>query len=106
MANNKAVAKNKDTKDIDENKVLAALSYAWILCLVPLLGKRDSKFCQFHAKQGLFLTIASLFFWFPFFGQILALVVIVISVMGIVKALNGEWWEIPYIFDLSKKVNL
>src|SRR3989339_630004 len=42
-------------QDVEENKTVAALSYAWILCLVPLLGKRNSKFAQFHAKQGLVL---------------------------------------------------
>ena len=99
-----------DPKDIEENKAIAALSYAWILCLVPLLGKKDSKFAQFHAKQGLVLFIAelagSLFFWFPLFGQILALAFVVVSVLGIIKVLNGEWWKIPYVYDWSKKFNL
>jgi uncharacterized membrane protein len=97
-------------KDVEENKVMAALSYAWILCLVPLLGKKDSKYAQFHAKQGLVLFIielaASLFLWFPFFGQLLMLALVVVSVIGIIKALNGEWWKIPYIYDWSKKINI
>ena len=41
--------------DVEANKTVAALSYISILFLVPLLGKRDSKFAQFHAKQGLIL---------------------------------------------------
>lgn len=97
-------------KDVEENKAVAALSYAWILCLVPLLGKRDSKFAQFHAKQGLVLFVvelaAGLVVWFPFFGQLLMLGLIVVSVMGIVKTVNGEWWKIPYIYEWSKKFNL
>lgn len=92
--------------DVEANKTAAALSYLWILFLVPLLGKRDSEFAQFHAKQGLVLFLLSFLTWFPFIGWILALVLIVISVMGIVKTLNGEWWEIPYIYDWSKKINL
>jgi len=98
------------TERIDQDKVMAALSYAWILCLVPLLGRRESKFAQFHAKQGFVLFIAeligSLVFWFPVFGQLLMLGFVVISVMGIVKALNGEWWKIPFIYEWSKKINL
>ena len=97
-------------KDIEENKVIAALSYAWILFLVPLLGKRKSKFAQFHAKQGLVVfileLIGSLLIWFPVFGQLLMLAFVVISVIGIIKALNGEWWKIPYIYTWSKKINL
>ncbi len=97
-------------QDVEANKTVAALSYFWILCLVPLLGKKDSKFAQFHAKQGLVLfiieVIGGLVFWFPLFGQLLMLALVVISVMGIVKALNGEWWEIPFIYEWSKKINL
>ena len=97
-------------KDIEANKTLAALSYVWILCLVPLLGKRNSKFAQFHAKQGLVLfvieIIAGLIFWFPIFGQLLMLAIAVVAVMGIIKTLNGEWWEIPYIYEWSQKINL
>ncbi|MBA3047468.1 hypothetical protein KKC83_01740 [Patescibacteria group bacterium] len=95
---------------MEANKTLAALSYAWILCLVPLLGRRDSKFAQFHAKQGLVLfiieIIAGLIFWVPLFGQLLMLAIAVVAVMGIIKALNGEWWKIPYIYEWSKKINL
>jgi len=97
-------------KDIEKNKAIAALSYAWILCLVPLLGKRDSKFAQFHAKQGLVLfiieIIGSLLMWFPIFGQLLMLLLVVVSVMGIIKTLNGEWWKVPYVYSWSKKINL
>ncbi len=116
MANEKMTGENMENKktsndaDVEQNKAIAALSYVWILFLIPLLGKRDSEFAQFHAKQGLILFIieivASLFFWFPFFGQLLMLALVVISIIGIVKTLNGEWWKIPYLYDWSKKINL
>jgi len=97
-------------KDVEENKMVAALSYLWILCLVPLLSKKDSKFAQFHAKQGLILFIVELFaglvIWFPFFGQLFALVLLIVSIIGIIKAYNGEWWKVPFVYDLSKKINL
>jgi len=96
--------------DVETNKNIAALSYIWILCLVPLLGKKNSEFAQFHAKQGLILfiieLIAGLFIWFPFFGQLLMLLLIVISVIGIIKTYNGEWWKIPFVYEWSKKINL
>lgn len=98
--------KSSKEADVDLNKGVAALSYVWILCLVPLFLKRDSEFAQFHAKQGLLLFGLSLVCWFPFFGWILGLVVFIISVLGVIKTLNGEWWEIPYIHNWSKKINL
>ena len=110
LKNEKKNPDNQKDKDIEKNKNIAALSYIWILCLVPLLGKKNSKFAQFHAKQGLILFIieiaAGLVFWFPIFGQLLILALLVVSVMGIIKVLNGEWWKIPYIYDWSKKINL
>ena len=102
--------KTSNDLDVEINKNVAAMSYLWILCLVPLLGKRNSKFAQFHAKQGLVLfgieLIASLFIWFPVLGQLFMLALIVISAMGIVKTLNGESWEIPFIYNWSKKIKL
>ena len=109
MTDKKTTPASKDP-DVEANKTIAALSYVWILCLVPLLGERNSKFAQFHAKQGLVLfiieIIGSLVFWFPFFGQLLMLAIAVVAVMGIIKALNGEWWKIPHIYEWSKKINL
>ena len=40
------------------------------------------------------------------FHFLLMLALIVISVMGIIKTYNGEWWKIPFIYEWSKKINL
>lgn len=104
--------KTKVSKDLDVevNKNMAIMSYVWVLCLVPLLGKRDSEYVQFHAKQGFVLFVIELFaglmVWFPVFGQLFMLSLFVVSVMGVVKVLNGEWWKIPFVYDLSKKIKL
>jgi uncharacterized membrane protein len=100
------VKNEANSKDIELNKNVAALSYLWILFLIPLLSKKDSKFCQFHAKQGLILFILSLLTWFPVLGWLLFLVLVVVSVFAILKVLNGEWYKIPYVYDWSKKFNL
>ena len=109
MPEEKKQVVNKD-KDIEENKTVAALSYIWVLCLVPLLTKKKSKFAQFHAKQGLILFIAEIvgifIFWIPVIGWALGIALLVVSIMGVLKTLNGEWWKIPYVYDWSKKFNL
>ena len=77
-----------------ENRILAALSYVWIGCLIPLLLNRQDPYVGWHAKQGLILFIAEtlgmLVYWFPLFGQLLLLAFIVVSVVGILQALKGE----------------
>lgn len=99
-----------DKKDIDDNKVLAALSYVGILCLVPLLAKKDSKFCQEHAKQGLILFIvwivASFIIWFPLIGWLIGLALLIIDLMAFIKCLQGEFWEIPVVGKLRNSFNL
>lgn len=99
-----------DKKDVDENKIIAALSYVGVLFLIPLLAKRESKFCQEHAKQGLVLFIAwivgSFVFWFPIIGWFLLLVMFVLDLMAFIKCLSGEFWEVPVLGPFRKKFNL
>ena len=101
-------------KDIEDNRTVASLSYIFILCLVPLLLKRDSAFAQFHAKQGLTITVAWFAFWvigiIPLLGWLIgffgSLALLIVSIVGIMKTLNGEAWKIPYVYEYSKKWNL
>lgn len=89
-----------------ENKLLAAISYLWIVSIIMLLIKKDSKFVQFHAKQGLVLFIASIILWFiPIIGWILNLLVVVAVVVGFIKALSGEYYKMPAVSILAEKIN-
>jgi uncharacterized membrane protein len=98
-----------DSKDVEENKLIAALGYVGILCLIPLLAKKDSKFAQEHGKQGLVMlivwVIGSFVFWFPIIGWLMALAVLVINIIAFVKALMGEFWEVPVVGQYRSKFN-
>jgi len=94
-------------------RILAAIGYVWILCLLPLLGKRDSGFAQFHGKQGLVLTIASfivgLVIWIPivgFFAWIAAIGLIALAVTGVRNAMEGKYWEMPILGKYAKEIKL
>jgi len=97
---------NQDSKD---HRVTAALSYVLLLFLVPMT-KKDSAFCQFHAKQGiaLFVTwiVVSFFAWIPFVGWAAWLSLLVINIMAIVKTLNGESLELPVLAKYAKQIKL
>lgn len=96
--------------NLGSSKFIAAISYLWILCLVPLLLKKDDKFAQFHGKQGLVLAViwffGGLIFWVPFFGWLLALMLAFVSIYGFFQALKGEKWEAPVIGKFAKKIDL
>lgn len=95
-----------DAKDVEENKVMACLSYLGILFLVPLLAKKDSKFAQTHAKQGMALFICEVILAIiPYLGWLLELAVVVIAIIGLINALQGKFWKIPGLYDISKKFN-
>lgn len=100
------------TVKIDESRVTAALAYVSILFIIPML-KKDNEFCQFHAKQGIVLfvlsVVVSLLGWMPVIWRLswlIELVIVIVSIMAIVKTLNGEKWEIPYIGKYAKLIKL
>jgi uncharacterized membrane protein len=95
----------EDKKDIRENKTLAILSYLSILCLIPLLLKKDSKFVKFHSKQGLILLIGWVFVGVPF-GWILSIILAVFSIIGIINVLGERYADLPLVGELAKKINI
>lgn len=105
-----------DPKDIEENKVMALLSYLGPLFLVPMFGKKDSPFAQYHAKQGanVFIIIVALNIVIgilsailggvPVLGTILWIVSLVVyfaslifEILGILNAVGGKAKELPVI---------
>lgn len=103
-----------DKKDIEDNKVIAAIGYIGILCLIPLLAKKDSKFCQEHGKQGFVLFIfevaVMILGMLPVIGWLLvgpigSIIALILSLICLIKTLQGEFWEIPVLGQYRKKVN-
>ena len=101
-------------KKIDDNKVIAILSYIGVLCLIPLLMKKDDKFVFFHAKQGLVLFIVEIITYFvlmiPILGWIIApiasLIWLTLSIIGIVNVLGGEMKELPILGKYAGKIKI
>lgn len=106
-----------DAADINDNKILALLSYLGILFIVPLIAAPQSKFAKFHANQGLVLFIACvvvglagsvlqaiavvLGFLFLALVNILftavGLVLLALMIIGIVNTCQGKAKELPLI---------
>ncbi len=100
----------------EQDKIQLILAYApCLLCLVPLLTVIDSPFVQFHAKQGAVLTIGggialTLISMVPFIGWLVGCVgglgMMVLMILGMVKATQGERWRIPVVSDLADKIQI
>lgn len=91
-----------------ENKnsnIIGAVAY--ILFFIPLIVDKDSEFGKFHANQGLVLLLLSIAISvvgsiIPFLGWFIiapigGLLVLVLAIVGIINALNGEQKELPII---------
>lgn len=105
-ANTTKAPVNDKKENIENVKVVAAVAY--ILFFVPLITNPDSQFAKYHANQGLVLLITAIvlnmisgvlmavligFLLLP----LVSLFVIVLAIMGIVNALNGEMKPLPLI---------
>ncbi len=103
-----------DKKDIEDNKVLAVISYLPPLCLVPLLLKKDSPYAKFHGIQGLVLLIAwiasSAIMIIPILGWIAGFVgyvaCTILTIVGLINSWQGEMKELPWIGKYAKSLNL
>lgn len=109
-----------DQNDVQQNKVMAVLSYISLcgipLFLLPLLAAKGSKFARFHANQGLIFwltniivgVVSGIIALIPFVGALLAalvsLVLLAMMVLGIINAATGKAKELPLIgkFKLIK----
>ena len=103
-------------EDIEQNKLLAVLSYFSLLVILPIFLAKESKYARFHANQGLILMIVTMgwqfassmlslafsrFWWqmrfiLPFTG-IVYILLLVLFVMGVANALSGKAKELPLI---------
>ena len=83
-----------------EEKLWATLSYLGVLSIVVLLVKKE-KFIHDHAKQGFLVFVGECFMFIPvinfLFGWLIGLVALILAVVGIIKAVSGETWKVPFI---------
>ena len=88
-----------------EKKIWAAVGYLWILSLVALAARKDNDFVRFHASQGALLFLLSIAFMFiPVIGWLANILVGIAAIIGIIKALQGEKWELPIIGSWAKSL--
>jgi uncharacterized membrane protein len=91
------------TRDVEDNKDIAALSYVWIMSVFVFFAKHQSPFVRFHARQAMVLFALSIPLWFiPVIGRYLELVILALGVLGFLGAAQGLWKELPLIGAVSR----
>lgn len=85
--------------------MMAVLSYVFILSIFLYITKKDDKFVQFHAKQGLVIFALSVIGLFPVLGVPVFILSMVLAVIGASKAYVGEEYKIPLVSKYAEKIN-
>ena len=103
-----------------DRTLMLVLAYLGILALIPLLMKKDDSEVQWHAKHGLVLLGAEIILWIVLFiiqiavGDLLGcgvgviscviwIGILVLHIIMIVKAVNGQRFKLPVISDFADK---
>lgn len=110
----------------DPERWVAAIGYLFFMCFFSLWRSKDSPFVHFHSRQAFLLFLSEVVAFIllviidktigrlPFLGLLIVvllqvvvyLVALMLSVMGFVKALFGERWEMPFFGPYTDKVPL
>lgn len=98
-------------KKEEAGKILAAISYLWIIGLILLLVEKKDKFVKFHAKQGTAIFAISVILiilgWIPIINLITwigGLILLIAIIYGIIMALQSKEAKMPVINDLGEKI--
>lgn len=89
----------------DSGKVLAVLGYIFpVVAAVALFidPYRQEPFVRLHAVQAIALWLCGLLVWIPVIGWIIGVALFVVVVIALIKALQGEYYRIPFLYDLVK----
>jgi uncharacterized membrane protein len=100
-------------------QLMLILSYLWVLALIPYLTEQRDPEVKWHARHGLVLMIAEIILsvvlfiltLLPVIGcafsvlwMVVWLGIIVLHVICIVKAINGERFTVPYVSQYVSQI--
>lgn len=111
-----AIVTEKSSTGLDAN-LAAMLCYAigWVTGLIFFVLEKDSRFVKYHAMQSIIVSLALnvmlfLLFRIPFIGFLLAvlsplifLACLVLWILLMVKAYNGEKFKMPFAGDIAEQ---
>jgi uncharacterized membrane protein len=105
--------RGRESLSTDDGRLAAVMAYIPFLCFVPLMTMKDNEEARFHARQGVILFVIELIavvFLLPGVSDFIFKVVLVVAagfaVAGIVFALQGKNYRLPFIGDLADRTKL
>lgn len=98
-------------EDVLDGKIYALLAYLSILCIIPLILKKTNPFVLAHGKQGLVIFIIQTAVWIlsivvPAILSPLTFVLMVLSFIGLIAVVKGDFVRLPLIATWADKISL
>ena len=98
--------KSENAFGLDENVAgLCCYLLGWISGLVFFLVEKKNKVIRFHALQSLitFLVLWALMMILPFISPVIWVLQVVLWILLMVKAYQGQMYKLPIIGDIAEK---
>ena len=94
------------------SRLWGVVAYIWVFAFIPYFLKKKNDFVYFHAKQGVVIFIAEIIFILisaiPIIGQIIGIIGFIfcayLSIRGMITALSGKRWVMPWLSRYTKKI--
>jgi uncharacterized membrane protein len=98
--------------------MMIVLAYLWILAIIPLIVEKEDRDVQWHAKHGLVLLVLEIILYavltvvgmvpvvgcvVPILWVVVLLGFLVIRILCITKAINGQRFLIPGVSDFANR---
>lgn len=101
---------NNDQQVLD-GKIFAVLSYLSILCVIPLIFKKENEFVLQHGKQGLIIFLGEVAVFIasivlPWILKLGMFILLALSFTGIISALKGKFARLPFVADIADSIVL
>ena len=99
---------------VENNTVMAILSYLGPLVVIPFWVSKEDPFVHFHVKQGSVLLIISILIWIassimwiliPLF-YVFHIGVVILSVIGIINVVQGKKKELPVVGKYAEMLHI
>ena len=120
----KSTGEEAGTGPSDRARWVSAISYLSFFCFISLWKSKDDVFIKYHARQGFLLLLAEVIILIlalildltigrlRFLGVLIVGLVqlvaglgaLTLSVLGFVKALFGEYWELPLLGEYRDRI--
>ena len=109
----KSTPKKASAKVSGNDTLMALLCYLGVLVLIPALMRPKSAFVRAHMKQGLMLFVGWVISWGLAATFVLMMliplwnfVLVICSIVGIVKVLQGKTWKLPLVGEIADRWDL